>query len=221
MIGYLAASRAVVCASANRANEVVLLRTYGSVSAHNGYTIVDAMLATMAIPDWFNPVKIGSGDDASTFVGAPMKTHNPINEALKEIRFLYKGWSAGSIISIGNGHHKVHQLKASNKDALNTMLLKMMHDCDVTAQEVEDRFLQLSLYQRFSVLREMDGIDISDWNVKCFGNIATQTRSYIRMAEVSKDLDMAVKHLQGSIEYILPTVENISESNPICPYRTF
>jgi hypothetical protein len=172
----------------------------------------------MATPDWFDPVTIGSSDIPETLIGGCMGTYNPINEALKETRRLYERYPICSVISIGCGKHAAHQLREDTPDGLNGALISMIHDCDLTADGVHNRFLRMpqfqSIYQRFSVDEEMINIKITDWSKKWFSDISAHGEKYKEKGVVDAALDIVVINLRGESSHVLPTVQFISEFDP-------
>ncbi|KIM20866.1 hypothetical protein M408DRAFT_81414, partial [Serendipita vermifera MAFF 305830] len=92
-------------------NHPQVFRTYSSRGSSLNPTILEAICATMALPSYFLPVKIGPLRRQQSFVGGVLGSNNPTRMLLEEASKLYgKDRRVAQIISLGCGLPRVLSL---------------------------------------------------------------------------------------------------------------
>lgn len=136
----------------------MLLRTYTVPRQRpSGITVVDAVLATCASQPDFLPASFGIGFRRQEYVGAGIGASNPIRHVITEAQSVFGGNSGvSSLLSLGSGHPGVIAFPLNGGiDALRQVTLKMMKDCEQTAQETQKQIGCSGVYFRFSVEQGM------------------------------------------------------------------
>ncbi|KIM28618.1 hypothetical protein M408DRAFT_69473, partial [Serendipita vermifera MAFF 305830] len=170
-------------------------RTYQSRGPTLNPTIVEALCATMSIPSYFIPTKIGLRLRQQCFVGGAMGTNNPTRELLREANAIYgKDTRVAQILSLGAGRPRNLSLeKLVTVEKVGQLLTSMMADCEMVARELSARLYHIEAFLRLNVEVGMEDIQIDDWCT--LGHIDSQTRAYIDTATVAEALELCVKHI--------------------------
>lgn len=167
------------------------LRTYPVGHSNYNPTIVEAILASMANPSWFDPVTIGSSYLQETLVGGAIGFNNPTREGLEEAKRAFgPEQPVAVIISFGSGQHGIPSLRSSTKEELDAALEKMAMDCEKVSEEMSQRLTNTSIYYRFSVDKGIEDVKITDWDDSFLGMINGRTKDY--NSRISSSLDMVV-----------------------------
>jgi flagellar biosynthesis GTPase FlhF len=177
--------------------------------ANSDCTIVNAVLATTALPDWFPAVTIGSIYSKEQLIGGSIGFNNPTKKALEEAARLFGSEHQVSIIiSFGTGQQQTRSLTKSNTEGLQEVLSAMVQEGDSVTDDLAQRFNGSSFYHRFSVESGIGAVTITEWSESELRSITSRTKSY--MERNSSSLDAVVKKLvenKGS-----HTLGQISES---------
>jgi hypothetical protein len=90
-------------------------------------TVIEAVLATCAVPPRFSPVTTGSGYNAVEYISASFGATNPVLEVITETHSLFGGDpGVASLLSLGTGHPGVISFPSGDGADLN----RVMHDHD-------------------------------------------------------------------------------------------
>lgn len=117
-------------------------------------TVIEAVLATCAVPPRFSSVTCGSGQNEE-YIGSSFGATNPVSELITEAHTLFGGDSGvASLLSLGSGHPGVISFP-SGDDSLNRVTHDMMSDYEQRAQEIERQIGRVGIYFRFSVEQGM------------------------------------------------------------------
>lgn len=211
----------MIATSAYSATTYRILRTYETPQLAYNPTIVEAILATMATPNWFDPVVIGTKLEEEVLVGGCNGWYNPIKLAFTMTRDLFKPNSkVASIVSIGPGRQDEHQIVRRDDDEgdgdddipitpveVADLLERMMLDCEVVASNMQRELGHIPTYQRLSVDQKMDRIKITGWSGRAIANIISNTDSYKLRADAT--IDQVVDNLKARITPDMPTISEI------------
>jgi hypothetical protein len=208
MLKCLTFLRVLYAATSARINHSHAFRTYSSRGSSLNPTIIEAICATISVPLYFLPVKIGPERRAQRFVGGPFGANNPTRELLKEASFAFgRDKRVAQIISIGCGTSHTLSLKGAMGEAGEGRLLKEIAvDCHTVAQELSSRLSSVEAYHRFNVESGMEDIGFDNWSL--LGDIETHTRSYIEADTITRDLEVSLRYLRGKVGTI--TLEQLS-----------
>ncbi|KAG9081254.1 hypothetical protein FRC06_005690, partial [Ceratobasidium sp. 370] len=175
------------------------LRTYpGATNQAPNYTIVEALLATTAIPGIFEPrVLQESTGLSSSYVAADLVCGNPVSLMLEEAREIFPDQQVACIISLGSGHPGVASILDSDSnlvkdlEELVTILKRVAKDCGREAENMDLRFQKVDdFYFRLNVEQGMQSICESDY--KQTSAIQANTRAFISKLDPTK-LDRAAR----------------------------
>ena len=169
-------------------------------------TIWEASRATSAAPTYFDPISIGDPGQQEIFVDGGLGYNNPIEQVLEEAKRVFPGRRVACIVSIGTGLKSAIRFPTSPKTSpvkLIDAVVKMATESDTTAERVQVRFGKTKdTYFRFSVVRDLDEIDLAEW--KNLHKVRTYTTGYMRQSTVSSRIDAVVKALLASKVEIAP-----------------
>ncbi|PVF94377.1 hypothetical protein CPB86DRAFT_789132 [Serendipita vermifera] len=181
-----------------RVDDGIALRGYLSPHASEAYTLVQAICATMAVPDRFQPFTIGSGPLAQRYIGRPMNLANPISKVLREAESIYGPDRIVSIIlSLGSGRPAAHSLggSGSSYDKIQNIAPKVVSDGELKAEELSHMFIPTSAYMRLNVDSGMENVGDLDW--KELPSIKHHTTKYIMSAEVQSNIGLSTYLIRG------------------------
>jgi hypothetical protein len=199
--------RALYAAATANLSHPIVLRNYKPRGSSLNPTIIDAICATMAIPLYFSPIKIGAHGRQQTFVGGPLGAYNPTRELLKEASTIFgKQKLLIQLISLGCGRSHVSSMNMhSDAEGFSRGVQEMAVDCETVEKELSTRFCDMNEYLRLNVNRGMENLLINVWDD--LGAIETHTSAYA--ATVSEMIDASLTRLQGSTGAL--TLGQISE----------
>jgi hypothetical protein len=168
-------------------------RTYSIRGASLNPTIVEAACATVAIPSYFLPVKIGRSQQS--FIGGVVGANNPTRELLKEAGTAFGNERrVAQIISIGCGIPPALSLEAMTDAAgANRLLKEILLDCQLVATELAARLYNVDAYLRLSVERGIGNIEMDQWGM--VGDIEMHTAGYIESQTITHALEASLKRL--------------------------
>lgn len=207
---YLFYHRAVVTAPTANLSACRLIRTYSVARRQYNETIVNAMLAALATPPLFHPVRIGWGWERQEHViSGSMGFNNPTKEAIEEAKRIFgEDRSISVIINLGSGLQNPPRLDSSTTNELYETLGNIVCDSEKVADELSRRFAHSSIYHRFSVDRGMESRAPTAWEEDVLANICTQTKAYIE--RISLSLDAAIEPFSSKVSSL--TLGQVGES---------
>jgi len=169
-------------------------RTYSIRGTSLNPTIVEAACATVAIPSYFLPVKIGRSHQS--FIGGVLGTNNPTRELLKEAGTVFGNErQVAQIISIGCGIPPALSLEAMTDGVGPSRLLKEIPtDCQMVATELAVRLYDVDAYLRLSVDKGIANIELDQWGM--VGDIEMHTACYIESQTITRALEASLKRLK-------------------------
>lgn len=182
------------------------LQVIRSYSVRSGpdppFTILQAARATMASPDLFPSVYVGSRSDE--FVAHFM---NPINSILEEAEEIFdETTKVACILSLGSGTKEAGRFPddPEPKDR-STILATIAEDCETPHQDATRRYGKLGIYHRINVERDLLYAGLDEWS-DGFANIRIATRNYLQanVKSLDKVVDSFVRPVGG------PTTRDLS-----------
>ncbi|KIM22790.1 hypothetical protein M408DRAFT_78518, partial [Serendipita vermifera MAFF 305830] len=189
-------------ASANLTHPYIF-RTYPSRGSTPNPTIIEALCATMAIQSHFLPAKVRLPRVRELFVGGALGANNPTRLLLEEASKVFgTNRRVAQIISLGCGLPRVLSLDSSNRQGLGRLLQEITTDCEMVANELSTRLLDVNAYLRLNVNRGMESIKMKEW--AALGAVETHTAAYLATPYVSNLIDNSVQGLQervGSVTF--------------------
>ncbi|QRV95844.1 kinesin light chain [Ceratobasidium sp. AG-Ba] len=180
-----------------------IFRSYQGVSNQMpDCAIWQALSASMAHPEMFKQVDIGSGELRQSFVDGGLGCNNPTSHVLAEVKAIFPDRYASSVVCIGTGHpNTIHfQQRTPFSRLMPTNVLSLTRgialDAERVAQEMESRFRSTTgFYFRFSVGQGMQNIELSEWEK--LDLVLANAQAYMRGVKVSKELTDAVVAVEG------------------------
>lgn len=165
----------------------IIFRSYqGVANQAPDCTIWEALCATMAHPDLFKSIKIGTMVQ-EYFVDGGLGCNNPLSQVLAEVKAMCPGRYVGSIVSIGAGHTQTIQIPKSgwSRRFLPTNAIVAMkgiaEDSERVAEDMAIRFEKTkNIYHRFNVDQGLQSVEIGEW--ERLEEVAAQARAYMRQS---------------------------------------
>jgi hypothetical protein len=173
-----------------RNKQLQAIRSYRVRSGPNPpFTILQAARATMAFPDLFSSVCVGSNPNEKEFVA---HFTNPIKSVLDEGGKAFEDIAKVAIIlSLGSGMKQVHGLPVNPQPADGIkLLMDIAEDCETAHQEAASRYGELGIYHRINVERDLLHAGLDEWE-DGFTHISRATRNYLQAN--MKSLDRVVE----------------------------
>lgn len=178
----------------------IRLRTYESGKSRTAnYTILEALLATCAIPQLFEPMTLEELPGLETiYVAAGLGCRNPITELLEESSDVFPDRHVAGVFSVGAGQTRVadildsqYRVLSKSEDVIDILKL-IAEDCEARAEEMAWRFRETTdLYFRFNVEQGMQTITESDW--KQVSKVIAHTTTYSTTNAIDKKLTQAAE----------------------------
>ncbi|KAH8818844.1 hypothetical protein DL96DRAFT_1504027 [Flagelloscypha sp. PMI_526] len=174
----------VCAASSHNAGHPRLFRTYHSRSNPSlDCTVCEAVRATTALPDLFNPIVIRDQHLSETFVGGELRWNNPTDELTKEAAREFQGRHVSCIVSIGSGHPG----HLSLAEGLTSLFPRIALDCERLADDMERRFGNApDVYWRLSVEQGLQNLAVDLSNLDA---LVSHTYSYLQRARTHREID--------------------------------
>jgi Zinc finger, ZZ type len=187
-------------------------------------SIWEAARATSATPLFFKPMEIKNPPPGLVYLGGGFKHNNPAHLAINEAG---RHWNTEEIclISIGTGRQKSINIQASLESTRPDAerVRKIMEACAQLSSNSEDahetifqryRFVANSpervfSYHRFSVDRDMEDIELQEWDKQ--NDIVAHTSNYMSEGEGEQKRDRCVEHL---LMYGLPRTPSSIHPTP-------
>jgi hypothetical protein len=158
-----------------------LLRTYRTPSPDYNCTIVEAILASVALPEWFPAARVGPAHYKETLVSGSIGYNNPTKKMLSEAgRIFGPDRPVSIILSFGAGQALLTSLNDNTLDAVQKTHVVMALEGANIADDLEERFTNYPAYNRFSVDAGAEMVSIAGWNQEQLGLIITHTKRYIK-----------------------------------------
>jgi hypothetical protein len=159
--------------------ELQAIRSYKVQSGPNHpFTILQAARATMASPDLFSSVLVGSMQDEKEFVAY---FTNPVKSVLEEAGKAFDdSTKVTCLLSLGSGTKEVKGLPDDPQpsDRL-TMLATIAEKCETAHQESAARYAELDIYHRINVERDLLYGGNEEWDDN-FSHISQATHNYLQ-----------------------------------------
>jgi hypothetical protein len=158
---------------------------------------MEAILAALALPTWFPPVKIGISYSSEILTSGALSFSNPTKQALDEARRTFGTDAEASIIlSLGSGRRRPRSVDTAATNVLDDMA----HGGEQIAEELSQRFKNSNFYQRFSVDSGLENLSMTSWTDDDLSAITSHSKAYIeRMSSsVSAAAELLMKN-KGSI----------------------
>jgi hypothetical protein len=196
----------IVCAL-NTTNLTTLypIRSYRARgAAPPPFTILEAARASIASPERFLPVAVGTGHRKVTLVDATTGFANPTKELLQEAQRVFgEDAKVATVVSIGSGKGTTLNVsEGDDENALVEALKRVALNTEATHAELETRLHDAFIYFRFNVDQDLDyGMDASV--------LHSHTSAYLEKASISRHLDEAMKSIQNRPKGM--TIKELSE----------
>ncbi|KAH8829912.1 hypothetical protein DL96DRAFT_1782923 [Flagelloscypha sp. PMI_526] len=191
MIGEHDGCRTFVCAAAfHNTGHPRLFRNYPSrTNPSIDCMLWEAACATLAMPDFFEPITLGDSSLRETFVGGEVRWSNPSDELTKEATNIFKDRRISSIVSIGSGHPGHLSLSQGLSEYFPLIAL----DCERVADEMERRFGNTpEVFWRLSVEQGLQHLAIELSNLDA---LISHTHSYLQSARTTRNIDTLIQDL--------------------------
>ncbi|KAH8831242.1 hypothetical protein DL96DRAFT_1812139 [Flagelloscypha sp. PMI_526] len=196
----------VCAASFHNTDHPRLFRNYVSrTNPSQNCMIWEAALATMANPELFEPIVIGSMHLGETFVAGTVRWNNPTDELTKEAARVFKDHRVACIISIGSGHPGHTSLARG----LSELFSRIALDCERVADDMDHRFGNTKAFWRLSVEQ---GLQNLEGDMNHIDALVCHTHSYLQSVRTTRSIDALLQDLVQRPERI--PVERISDMPP-------
>ncbi|KIM27411.1 hypothetical protein M408DRAFT_71387, partial [Serendipita vermifera MAFF 305830] len=192
-------AHAIYAATSANLGHPIIFRTYRSRGTRINPTITEAICATMAMPSFFSPVKIGPPMREQTYVGSAHGTNNPTREVLKEASNIFgKDARVAQVLSIGSGRTRVLSLdQSATSNAIIQLTKDMASDCELVARELSTRLFGVRAYIRLNVDRGMETVKMNDWTG--LGTIGSHTSAYLESTDIDEAIEASVERIQERV----------------------
>ena len=179
-------------------NKRILLRSYHHPTVIDQcFTIVDACLATSAVPHIFAPLQNGENGTAETFIDGGPGFNNPVYMVLEECDDIFPDQNANALVSVGTGA-KTPRPVGSHLASLAKKVAEMSRDA---TREAED-FLHFiaapgsdlgDTYFRFDVKDGLSAIPLQEWRM--LATISQRTRAWLSKSSSKASLEKCARLL--------------------------
>lgn len=173
-----------------RNQEFQAIRSYKVRSSPNPpFTILQAARATMASPDLFSSVCVGSMPNEQEFIAY---FTNPVKSVLEEAGKAFDDKKkVACILSLGSGSKPVKGVPYDPQpDDRLKMLGYIAENCEIAHREAASRYGELGIYHRINVERGPLYTIVNEWD-DGFTHIRQATRNHLQGS--MKTLDRVVK----------------------------
>ena len=181
-----------------------LFRSY-DVAKNNEFNccIWEACRATSAAPTFFKRIEIGNPGSKVEYLDGGLGCNNPIKEVVAEAaRVFGENAQVACVVSIGTGKsgNMAYDKPGTFQNLLPTELIKVLKematDTGKAAEEMEQRYKNLSIYHRLDVDRGLQSVSLDEW--KELGKVRLHTKNYMKMDLIDRRVDNIVEALIGS-----------------------
>lgn len=151
-------------------------------------TVLQAVCASVAFPDRFSPITLGSSHNKVVLIDAMSGYANPTQELLRESeRALGRDAEVATIVSIGSGKGDILRISGdTSSQVMNDLLRKMVENCEQVHEVMHNRLRETAIYFRFNVERGLEGVTES---------ISAHVSAYLQEGKVNDLLDDAINSL--------------------------
>ncbi|KIM20755.1 hypothetical protein M408DRAFT_124110 [Serendipita vermifera MAFF 305830] len=163
-------------------------------------TFVEAACATLAIPELFTPVSIGSRLRKQRFVGTPIGSNNPTRQVMEEALLQFGNEQPVSLIlSLGSGRPNAFSFEMLNlySGSSVNLLTRLMLEGEKIAKELSLQLSEFPAYIRLNVDKGVEFLKLSDWDN--LGDIEAHTDVYLQLPGIDDDVNNASRTLQRRI----------------------
>ncbi|QRV81203.1 nephrocystin-3 protein [Ceratobasidium sp. AG-Ba] len=194
-------SKVMVFATSKQNLGLRVFRSYhGPVYQMPNHPIWLAMRASMAHPELFKSVEIGSEATRETLMGGGTIHSNPAPEVLSEVSAMYPDRVVSSIVCIGAGHVRRIQIPRPNPlrrgVPINVLMAvkRIATDSERVAEEMSARFINApKVYYRFNVDQGIQ--DTGAGGFQQTNEVETHTLAYVRRPEIFLRLSEAASSI--------------------------
>ncbi|KAH8833247.1 hypothetical protein DL96DRAFT_1811753 [Flagelloscypha sp. PMI_526] len=182
----------VCAASSHNVGHPRLFRNYRTrANTSPDCLIHQAMRATTALPEVFNPIFIGQELLGETFSSGELRWINPADELTRDASNAFDATRhITCIVSIGSGHPQHLSLLHDKVDIFR----RMASDCEKLADDLERRFVNTpDVYRRINVQQGFQGLDRFD--IVTIEQVVSHTRAFLLSAQAIFHLDSLVEDL--------------------------
>jgi hypothetical protein len=180
-----------VCTVAS--NSCEWLTTYRSRQSQIECSVVDALSASMAIPNLFSSVFVGPEYAAIELGGGHLEFNNPARELLKEAERVYGDERRLSVIvSLGSGRPKASSLEDSNvqTNRIQALLKRLAANSEATERDLGHQLYDVGAYIRLNVDEGSESIQLHEWTR--LRVIVARTQSYLTSPFINKLVDHSI-----------------------------
>lgn len=181
-----------------------LLRSYRSRQVKEvDCTIWEAGRATSAASSFFDPITIGKYGE--TFLDSATCCNNPVEEVLEEAIHIWPDAKhrISCLLSIGTGQPALTAFGKSLKEVAKT-LVQIATETEQTAlkfqslhaDDLGDREIKPKVYFRFNVSKGLETVGLEEHKQR--GRIAAATKEYLKIPDISRDLESCAGILKAS-----------------------
>ncbi|CAE6507713.1 unnamed protein product [Rhizoctonia solani] len=176
-----------------------------------GCTIWEAMCATMAHSDLFDPIEIGEPPSTQSFVDAGLGCSNPLDHVLAEVKTMYPTRHVSSVLSIGAGH--ACTVRTPDPSMLPQLLpMPVMEtmktiprDSERVAEEVAMWFNSTEgVYFRLNANQGVQGMDMDESEQP--SEVAEYIRTYMSLVDVDARISQAAQAIKAR-KLAMPTTQ--------------
>ncbi|KIM19605.1 hypothetical protein M408DRAFT_197745 [Serendipita vermifera MAFF 305830] len=166
-------------------------------------TFVEAACATLAIPELFTPICIGTPSRKQSFIGTSIGSNNPTRQVLEEALLQFGDErSVSLILSLGSGCPNAFSFDSLNlyPKGSGNLLTQIMLGCERVAKELSLQLFELPVYHRLNVNKGVESLKLSDWDK--LGDIEAYTDVYLQLPEISAGVNNASRALRQRVGLI-------------------
>ena len=169
-------------------------------------TIIQAVRATNALPNFFKDIEFGEPIKQRYTYGA-LHCNNPVKYVINEARSMYPNRPISCVLSLGKGAENVIGLDPdASQRQLHTNLIGVLRgiadDCEKKSEETAKELSSRSiLYCRLNVDQGLQGLSLAEGEK--VEEVRLHTVQYLHKHEVNQHIAQIVKALKGMfLEFI-------------------
>lgn len=174
--------------------------------------IWEAARATSAAPTFFKRISIGPEGAKVGYIDAGLGYNNPIEQLLKEASDVFgTGRPLGCVVSIGTGETYAQDYQRPDwfEKIVPVRLVRNLEKIVTNAATIAETYAakfhdDSSIYFRFNVGRGLGLMPLNEWQK--LANVTFLTEGYLKLNDVSTNIDRLVTILAGESEQIIVPV---------------
>ncbi|KIM27322.1 hypothetical protein M408DRAFT_311186 [Serendipita vermifera MAFF 305830] len=189
---------AVVISYKNHVGSICILRNYSSRQDQTpNLTITEAVLATLAIPPFFNSTQVLKNASTFDYIGADWTLSNPTQEIVAEAHESFGAEEkVACLLSLGCGHAGIFATpETSAISEWNRLLERLAMDGERKAESIGSQMGRLGLYHRFNVRGGLERAGRMA-NMMNPGVIMQHTQAYLGELQVSQQIEVCTNALR-------------------------